>query len=325
MCVSCAPLIKAIDAYIAKADKNLSDNLKKAGFADPDATVDEIETLEEKIADVLITETDYYAEALKDVVDLEAFFEDEWPAVKAKSQTGKQLAAVFEEELGGYMKPLASKYIAQTDAKLTVTQLSKKTAAWVETWSDELGKLMKLESESQIEMILSTAVEQGSSVATVIQMLQESGIRDEYYRARRASVTEVLRMHSVAQQEAFDQSPAVTEKAWKHTGSHKNTPRENHVAMNGVRVPKDEVFTLEGADGVTYYPMYPRDPILPPGESVNCHCLTQPIVNEDVLGLPLEERQRLQAEAIAEMDESWEAELDATNRAAAGIAKEVSV
>lgn len=325
MCVKCGPLIKAIDSYIAKADKDLSDALKKAGFIDPDETVEEIEDLEERVADVLIAETDYFIDAIKGSVDLEAFFEEDWPKIKAKNPSGKQLFKVFQDEFEGYMKPLASKYIAQTDAELTVKQLSKQTVAWVETWSEELSRLMKLDSETQIENILTTAIAEGSSVAEVTQAIIDSGIRDEYYRARRTSVTEMLRVHSVAQQEALMQSPSVEEKAWVHTGSHRNTPRQNHVDMNGVRVPKSETFTLIGADGVTYYPMYPRDSILPPGESVNCHCLVQPIVSEDVLGLSLEERQKLQAEALAAMDDSWEAELDATNRAAAGIEKEVRV
>lgn len=301
MCMRCGLLIKAIDNYIAKADKDLSDALKKAGFAEPEATVERIEGLEEEIADTLTAETDYFLDAIKGNVDLEAFYEDDWPKVKAKNPSGKALMQTFQTEFESYMKPLVSQYLSQTDAKLKVTQLSKQTVAWVESWSEELSRLMKLESETQIEKILTTAIAEGSSVAEVTQALIDSGIRDEYYRARRASVTEMLRVHSVAQQEAMMQSPSVSEKAWGHSGEYRNEPRENHVAMNGVRVPKNETFTLEGADGGTYHPMYPRDPVLPPGESINCHCFVQPIVSEDVLGLPLEERQRLQAEAIAEM------------------------
>lgn len=115
------------------------------------------------------------------------------------------------------------------------------------------------------------------------------------------------------------QSPSVEEKEWKHTGAYRNQPRRNHVSMSGQRVPKGEPFVLEGADGNTYYPAYPRDSILPPGESVNCHCISQPIVSEEALGLPIEERRRLQAEAIAEMDDEWEKELDAKNKAASGL------
>ena len=45
-------------------------------------------------------------------------------------------------------------------------------------------------------------------------------------------------------------------------------------------------------------------------------------MSEEILGLPLEERQRLQQEAIDEMDDDWERELDAKNKAKAGIEEE---
>lgn len=115
------------------------------------------------------------------------------------------------------------------------------------------------------------------------------------------------------------QSPVVAEKMWKHTGSYRNSPRQNHVDMNGQRVPVSEPFELTGADGRSYSPMFPGDPALPPGERINCHCICQPVVSEDILGLSLEERQRLQQEAIDGMDNEWEKELDAKNRAKAGI------
>ena len=93
------------------------------------------------------------------------------------------------------------------------------------------------------------------------------------------------------------QSPVVAEKMWKHTGSYRNSPRQNHVDMNGQRVPVSEPFELTGADGRSYSPMFPGDPALPPGERINCHCICQPVVSEDILGLSLEARQRLQQEA----------------------------
>lgn len=84
-------------------------------------------------------------------------------------------------------------------------------------------------------------------------------------------------------------------------------------------VDKDKPFKLIGADGVTYYPMFPMDPILPAGEAINCKCISQPIVDEDILGMSLEERQKLQQEIIDDDDGEWEKELDARNRAKAGI------
>ena len=89
--------------------------------------------------------------------------------------------------------------------------------------------------------------------------------------------------------------------------------------MDGQVVLKDQPFELVGTDGMIYYPMYPRDTSLPAAESINCHCIEQPVVDMAILGLPLEERQRLQQQAIDEMDDDWEAELDAQNKAKAGI------
>ena len=60
----------------------------------------------------------------------------------------------------------------------------------------------------------------------------------------------------------------------------------------------------------------------PQAERINCHCIQQPIVSEDILGLPLEERKKLQQQAIDDMDDEWEAELDAQNKAKAGIEDE---
>ena len=133
------------------------------------------------------------------------------------------------------------------------------------------------------------------------------------------AVTEVLRAHSVAREEAIQQSPSTDRKEWRHTGAHKNEPRPNHVDMDGQIVPKKEPFELKGTDGKTYHPMYPRDPCLPPGESVNCHCIHRGIAADDAIGMSLEERRRLQQKYIEEDDAAWKKELDEQNKAKAGI------
>jgi hypothetical protein len=56
-------------------------------------------------------------------------------------------------------------------------------------------------------------------------------------------------------------------------------------------------------------------------QSINCHCVHTPIVNEQIIGMSLEERRALQQQAIDEMnaDPSWIEELEQQNRAKAGI------
>lgn len=320
-------LLQAIDRYLAKAEDDLAEQLRLEGYADPKDTVKTITELEEEVAEVLVKETAYFVKAAeaaskddpRGALNLKEFFGKAWTKAKDKNKTAEALYSIFGKKLRRFMPQYVQYYIHATDSSLKLTQVSKRTTAWVESWSRQLGSIMQLTSHNQLEDILKTGIEEGNGIDWFIRKIQEGGIRNEYYRARRVAVTEVLRAHSVAADEARMQNPCVTEKRWKHTGDHKNTPRDNHVEINGQTVPKNEPFKLIGADGVEYHPMFPRDPDLPAGESVNCHCLAQDIVSEDILGLSLEERERLQREAIAEMDEKWERELDEQNRKKAGI------
>lgn len=322
MCMACQPLIKAIDAYLAKADGDLADALDAEGYAEPQATIGYMQDIEDDVAEALVEETDYFLAEAEKAADLETFASDVWPRVKLNDRLKAKLATVFTEHLSEFMPEFVAYYIAQTDRSLKLEVVSKRTVAWVESWSEQLGEIMQLNSHKEIETILTKGLKDGTGIASFTREILDSGIRDEYYKARRVALTEVLGAHSVAQQEAFMQSPAVVDKAWKHTGAYRNEPRQNHVDMDGQRVPKDAPFTLTGIKGGTYEPMYPRDVILPPEERINCHCICQPVVSEDILGLPLEERQRLQQKAIDTMDDEWERELDARNKAKAGIAEE---
>ncbi len=312
MC-GCGALLEAIDRYIEKADGDLADALGKEGYADPKKAVRRMESMEDGIADALTEETEYFEDEAEGSEDLEDFA-GRWEKVKAADKTAGRIAGITGAQLREYMPGLVTAYIRQTDRDLKLEQVSRRTTAWVREWSGQLGRLMQLDSHEQIEKILTRGLEAGDGIAEFTRAIQDSGIRDEYYRARRVAVTEVLRAHSVAQQESFMQSPSVVKKAWRHTGEYRNKPRENHVAMDGQTVDKGGTFTLLGADGETYEPMYPRDTVLPPGESVNCHCICQPVVDESILGMTLAERQALQQKAVDEMDDEWEKEQNAKNR-----------
>lgn len=316
---SCKPLLTAIEAYIAKADDSLEDTLREAGFLDTEGTVKEIGDLEERIASALKSETALIIGAANDAVDLTAFAQEIWPGVKLTDDLEKKLRKIFLKEFKKFMPGLVKQYAAQIDSEVVAAGITKRTLGWATSWSEELGQIMKLNSHTEIEAILTKGLKNGRSVAEFTQDILDSGIRDEYYKARRVAITETLRAHSYAQADAITQSPAAESKEWVHTGSYRNEPRENHVKLSGTVVPKAAAFELDGNDGKTYYPMFPRDTSLPAGESVNCHCIFRAIASASVLGLPLEERKRLQVEAVAADDAAWEAELDAKNRAKAGI------
>ena len=315
----CKRLLDAIERYIAKADDDLEEILAEEGFAEPGLTVARMSQIEEAVAEALEQETELFITSAETAIDVQEFADRIWPGVQLDDDLAEKLTTIFTEQLNEFLPQLIEPYLQQTDKELTLTSVSKKTTAWVSEWSEELGSMMKLTSHTEIENILAKNLKDGNGIQDFISDIQNSGIREERYRARRAAVTESLRAHSVAQEESIQQSPAVEDKEWVHTGSFRNDPRPNHQAMSGQIVPKNEPFVLTGADGSTYYPQYPRDPILPASESVNCHCKHRGIASEKILGLSIEERRRLQAEAIAEMDAAWEAELNAKNKAKAGI------
>ena len=318
MCLNCRPLIKAIDAYIQKADENLADTLADEGYCEAKKTVDVISELEDKIAKVLVEQTAYILAEAENAANLETFAEDIWSSVKLNDTLKADLAIVFKEQFAAFIPKFAGYYLADLDKGLKIVKVSKRTTAWVEGWSEELANIMQLNSHKEIEHILKKGLEDGIGIPEFSRNIMDSGIRNEYYKARRTAVTEVLTAHRAAQQEAFIQSPSIEEKMWRHTGIFIHEPRENHLEMNGKRVPKNEPFDLEGADKEIYHPMFPGDTILPPSERIECHCLSQGIVSEEVLGLSLEERQRLQQEAIDELDDKWEKELEERNKARAG-------
>lgn len=323
MCAECQLLIKSINSYIAKENDKLADELKKAGFAEASETVRHSEELEEKIAEILEEQSEDFEELLKKAeesgINLKDFIEDYWKRFKAADKIGEKLFPVFFGEFSEYIPALSNVYISQLDSELTVTEISEKTSDWIAQWSYELADIMKLSSHNEIEGILQTGLKEGKSIHKISADIAEHGIRDTYYKAKRAALTETLRAHSVAREESIQQCPAAEYKEWVHTSGYRIEPRLNHINMNGQTVPKNQTFTLIGVNGKEYHPAIPRDPVLPPEESINCHCVHRGIVSEDILGLPLEERKKLQQKAIEEINSDRFDEMNEREKAKAGI------
>lgn len=308
MCKECQELVKAIDAYIEKADKKLEDQLKAANYVRPKETLEYALRMEEELAGMIDQQTQEFIDALKSAGDVERFYRNGWKGFTESQGLSAQFTTVFHDNFKKMIPQFVGYYIDEIDAGLARDLVSKRTTAWIERWSGELGRMMHLSSINELENILKHALSEGLSVADATLEIMDAGIRNPYYKARRVAVTEMLRAHSVAAQEAQMQAPSVSQKMWVHTGAHKNEPRENHMAISGQTVPVDQPYELIGADGGSYSPMYPRDGSLPASESVNCHCISQPVVDESVLGLSVEERRALQAEAVVAMDKQYDAE-----------------
>ena len=311
------PLMDAIDRYLAKADDDLEKSLKDEGFADPKKTVSAINSFEEEVAEILSYQTEALVLAIAEVAEnnLQSAVDEMLANDGIAGEIEQASLEMYEQQVPEF----ASAYLKESDGELVVDTLRDRTSAWISQWSARLGELTRISTHAQITSLIKQTVDTGTSIADLTRKIQQGGWRSEYYQARRFALTEVLRAHSVAREESIQQSPSTDRKEWKHSGTAKIKPRENHVAMDGQIVPKNETFVLIGADGVTYYPMFPRDPILPASESVNCHCTHRGVASDNALGMSSAEKKKLQQAYVESDNDAWKKELDAKNKAKAGI------
>ena len=217
-CLRCGPLIKAIDAYLAKAENDLYEQLTMEGYLKAKESLNTVDEIEEVVTKLLEDNADDLLKELADAIDLETFFKDNWPKFKNKSKLAQDLFDVFHTQFSTIMPTYVEAYVQKTDAELTVTKLTKRTTDWISSWSSDLADIMKLDTETEIEAVLKKGLNDGKGINDVANLIADSGIRSPGYRARRVALTEVLRAHGYAQLESYIQSPAVEEKMWKHTG-----------------------------------------------------------------------------------------------------------
>lgn len=310
MCIACKSLIKAIDGYIEKANDDLVDKLKKAGFINPEDTVKTVEELEEKLYKALVDQKKLYTKELKKADSISDFLGETFDKLKLKDTTEVVLLKHFIATLDKKLEQYTDAYLKSIDKEMELIKVTDKTNYYIHRNAEWLSEKMKLNGQTKLEQILNKAADDGSSVKQVTKQILDEGIRGERYQARRVALTEMLRAHSYAADDAMMQSSVVEDKEWVHTGAKNSVPRENHLAMSGVRVHKEEPFELFGLDGGVYYPMHPHDVCLPASESVNCHCICQAVISKDALGIDVDERRRMQKEYLESMDRAWEKELD---------------
>lgn len=313
-------ILSAIDRYIQKADEDLKNTLENDGFVEASETVATVNALEEQIADALQEQTKELSDVILPLTD------NDWDIVNervghmlSEDDIAETISEAAEEMYTVNVPELATIYLQNTDPDLVVEEVSSKTTSWIAEWSAKLGELMKVTSHNQITDLIQDTIDKGISIAELSRTIQSEGFRNELYQARRVALTETLRAHSVAQEEAIQQNPAVEQKEWVHTGGHKIEPRANHVDMSGQIVSKYEPFTLKGRDGTIYKPMFPRDPLLPACESINCHCIHRGVVDKDIFSMPADYKKKMQEESVKTANKKWEEALDKKNKAAAGI------
>lgn len=102
---------------------------------------------------------------------------------------------------------------------------------------------------------------------------------DTLRRATTIVHTELGRAYSTAGQIRMEQAAQLVpglRKRWIWSG--KLSPRPEHLAINGQIQPADKPFLLEGG---AVQMMYPHDPSAPARHTINCGCVSVPVLDDD--------------------------------------------
>lgn len=306
MKIETRPLLDAIDRYIAKADNDLEDALTAEGYPGAKKAVELAGKLEEAIDEALDADSLEFLERIQAASGVEEFLSDAWPQLHEADDLKKALYEIFRERFEEMLRGFTYEWLLSENPVIAGLdeEITKPAEAFITGWSDELSRIMHLNTKDMMENLLLKAQDKGWSIDELAEAIGDSGIRNHGYRSRTVALTEMLRVESYAQQEGMVQNPLAYKKKWRHVMSEH--PRENHMAMDGQEVFKRESFTLTGKDGGTYYVTCPRDTRLPASETVNCHCLMETIENESAIGMTADEMASMRKQYMDEINEEYD-------------------
>lgn len=295
-------LLECLNEFIQKAEESEREKLVESvpDFPGLSTIPGFVEEYEKGIAKLLRRQRKKFLDGLKGFVSkdsketLEALLVFFTQNLFAEDDFEEEFQELTEGFLQQTIEELAEVIMDSIDTEVPFKVLSTRTVNWIKDWSKKLAEIMKLNTHEAVENILTDAIENGSSIQDIELTLKDMPQFDRD-RARTTAITEVLAASSAAQHESYSQSPAVKKKKWRHSGGKKNNPRENHIDLDGTVIGVDEEFQIPGS-GETC--MFPRDPKLSAGERVNCHCVLSPVVDNKILGLSAEEKERLRMDSL---------------------------
>lgn len=184
---------------------------------------------------------------------------------------GTKMALIAEKDVKkgvkGYTGPFEQKS-AKTDLFAYVILQYLETKGL-----DQLAADITDTTKNQIRSFLLQGVEKNLSIAELIPLLRQSGITD--YRAELISRTETSRAANIGSMVGAMSTGLVTVKEWIATKDNRTRriPRDSadHLHMDGVTVPMDAKFQVDGK-GFIDYMLHPGDSTALAANVCNCRC-----------------------------------------------------
>ncbi|OON71458.1 hypothetical protein BU230_11755, partial [Klebsiella pneumoniae] len=223
-------LLDSLNEWIEKAETDDFTASLPADLEVLDMLPGYVEEFEKEIAKMLRKQKKYFIDGIKNYTKKDAVEK----GIKIKDiinfVTGslfgadtfaKSLSKAARKFLNYTMKDMTKAFMDAIDPDIQFNIFSKRTTKWIDSWSDELGKIMKINSHKAVERILNDGLEKGKGIKEIARELAKLPEFDRK-RAKTTAQTEVLAACSASQFESYRQSPAVTGKKWRHSGAKNN-------------------------------------------------------------------------------------------------------
>ncbi|MEB9454209.1 hypothetical protein P4J05_04070, partial [Bacillus anthracis] len=85
----------------------------------------------------------------------------------------KSLSKAARKFLDYTMKDMAAAFMNAIDPDIQFNNFSKRTTNWINSWSDELGKLMQINSHKAVERVLNEGLEKGKGIREIARELEK--------------------------------------------------------------------------------------------------------------------------------------------------------
>ncbi|MBN7275094.1 hypothetical protein GNF18_08085 [Ligilactobacillus pobuzihii] len=252
-------------------DKQLRALLEEMNVKHIDVVVEYIRSIGDNLHDILAMDQ----QQIKEIADRanESNFVQYLPAIWLAMQFSKRgFLTTFEAKISPQLLEFYDRYgqLIAKDFKLDYFPELIAQRKEYESWVDGLGKMMNQSNENTAAKLIRQALAEEKGIDWLAEKLESSGLF-KYNRARQTAQTEIFRAYASTDYSSYMANNNVIGFEWNHDSP--KTPRENHMAMDGVRIAKGQTFNVGG-----YEARFPRDYNLPPEESVNCHCFLTPVM-----------------------------------------------
>lgn len=163
-----------------------------------------------------------------------------------------------------------------------------KMLAVAQNYTADLVTNVSQQTAAKINLAIQRAALGGSTMTQLVQQIGgalEGGEFSGYFseagaRAQTIATNEILRIHSLASMARLTDLSSRhkgVQKEWLHIPAAR-VPRPGHILASGQTRPVDQPFDVEGEEL-----MYPRDPSGSADNTINCHCLVRPKLDQALL------------------------------------------